>query len=556
MKFTAILFAITLYTGNLLAQESCLIQDVPLEVRKKEANKIVYAEVISQFATFDDDQRSIYTLNKLLVIRGEKSANKLDTIWVVTEGGQVGQFGRTVIGAAHLNVGQISTFLLSQEAKLHFKKHVKGEIYRIAYETLGIILDESTVKYDVNKRSSIIIDSFSPKIIIGGMQTLNIYGQGFGNERGNSYVSFTSDGTNYFSSAQAQGFTYKLWSDNKIILEMPQAFSGKIRIHSGNSFGESVDILRVNANVGTVSLNPRDYFYLVNQNQAGGYTWNIHGSFYKDSSSIRCIESVFKEFRCKTGVNYKLSRKPVWVGANLGDGVNTILYDSVGYELPNGVVAFYEQLWYSCILGNYTFYYVMGQELRISRKFNYYYGKGKLPQNKNAKLSYVLFHELGHSLQLGHVNEEGESMHPVVQNLPADIWNERDTLTTYDVIAGKYMVDLSKSFSFRACNVTPMADFSQCENIYEESSLNAGEFIKNGFKVYPNPIQESSNLITIENDLSIEKISIYTHAGNLIYQQGCSSAKTSFSIEYLSLGSYFIVLETIDGIKCQKLLVQ
>lgn len=530
---------------NVYSQWNCMSYDIPLEVRLKEAELIVSAEVEKQICTFDDDEKSIYTLNKFRIFNSVSTLNPIDSIWVVTEGGQVGQMGRTVYGSAKIFLGQRGTFLLKKEGNLTFKKVIEAPIYRIAFEALGIIPESTNQTEQIIKRSNIFIDSFSPLEIVGGMQEITILGKGFGASRGNSFVSFTTDGSNYFTSTQAQNFDYKVWTDNKIVLEMPQAFSGKVRVHVGSDEGESSGVLKVKANIGTVSLNPRDYFYLVNQNQSGGYTWNIHGSLYKDPEAIRCIEGVFKEFRCKTGVNYKLTRTPVWVGANLGDGINSILYDSTGYELPNGVVAYYEQLWYSCILGGYTFYYVYGQELRISRKFNYYFGKGKIPQGKNAKLSYVLFHELGHSLQLGHVNEDGESMHPVVQNLPADLWNERDTLSKYDVLAGKHMVDLSRSFTFRACNVNPMSSIVQCENIYEESNLIASQVNYKKLLVLPNPSFGNAVLANLGDDIT--EIKIIDNSGRMVSE--FVTEQDSIELPSLSMGNYILMVQNKKGIR-------
>ena len=50
----------------------------------------------------------------------------------------------------------------------------------------------------------------------------------------------------------------------------------------------------------------------------------------------------------------------------------------------------------------------------------------------NAKFAYVLMHELGHAMRLGHVNEWGESMYPSVTDWPSENWFERDTISTND----------------------------------------------------------------------------------------------------------------------------
>jgi hypothetical protein len=46
--------------------------------------------------------------------------------------------------------------------------------------------------------------------------------------------------------------------------------------------------------------------------------------------------------------------------------------------------------------------------MRFRASENWYFGPGKPPAGK-SKFRYVLMHELGYSLGLGHVNEEGSN---------------------------------------------------------------------------------------------------------------------------------------------------
>ncbi len=553
----------------------CLSVPVDMQERLQEATRVVYGTETDRFCTWDDDEKILVTLHAIDVVytwKGDISRR----IWVLTEGGQLGSLGRRVSGAAQIAVGQKGAWMLKPVEYRSFAKSRIAEVYELVSGPQGMVWEQDqnlsdcwgTVAPDwvsfqtqhlgafdhfsiarpaeqandpnVQSRANTSISSMGPNPIIGGVETLTIKGSGFGASQGNSYVSFARDGVNYYDANTAKGFVYKSWSDTKIEVEVPETYSGKVRVYVNGVYAESASNLSVKANVGLATVNPREYFHLWNLNENGGHTWYMRRDLYNNAEARACIEGVFAEFRCKTGVNYTLTRQPTWVKSDLGDGVNALMFDSVGYELPNGVVAYYEQLWYSCILGGRTFYYVVGQELRISNRFDYYYGKGKIPQGKNAKLSYVLFHELGHSLQLGHVNEDGESMHPVVQALPADNWNMRDTLTTYDVKAGGYLVQESQQFDFRACGVSPMSTISNCADVYGE---NAGlQPTKPGLsmRIVPNPSDRQAELMVEAAPNKDLQLSIVNSMGQVVYESPWNGASTS--LPALPSGLYFVSL--------------
>ncbi len=549
---------------------ACALSPIAVEDRISESEEAVWAEESGRLCTWDDQHKTLVTLHRMDIKHRWMGSSSAEQIWVLTEGGQLGSLGRTVFGAAQINPGQQGVFLLKKVEGRTFERQNLPLVYELVCGpqgqfslTEGEMIDcwggvsesfeafqsqyfsqsspmasLSAAPSKVGSRANASIASMSPNPIIGGMQTLTIEGSGFGANQGNSYVSFARDGVAYFDANTAKGFVYKSWSDSKIEMEVPETYSGKVRVYVNGIYGESADVLHVKANVGTATLNPREYFHLWNLNENGGHTWYMRRDLYNNAEARACIEGVFAEFRCKTGVNYTLTRQSTWVKSDLGDGVNALMFDSVGYELPNGVVAYYEQLWYSCILGGRTFYYVVGQELRISKRFDYYYGKGSIPQGKNAKLSYVLFHELGHSLQLGHVNEDGESMHPVVQALPADNWNMRDTLTTFDVKAGRYLVQESQQFDFRACGVSPMSTISNCADVYGENAGLSLSTTRLTLSVLPNPSHGRAQLmINVDRPDALE-MSIVNASGQQVYQ--ASLQGDQHSLPDLPSGLYFI----------------
>jgi hypothetical protein len=333
------------------------------------------------------------------------------------------------------------------------------------------------------------VSSFSPQRISGGMgKKLSIVGKGFGSSQSNNYVSFFQESGQYSDANTSKGFKYLVWTDTKIELEMPIAFSGKLRVNVNGSDYYSTDTLHVMANLGYRSANPLVYDYLTNNNKKGGYTWYMHTTYWNNPLAKKAIEDVFAEFRCKTGANYILAPFPSSANISLSDTIHLI-----GPDPSLGAVGYNERMWTSCILGSETFYSISAQGLRMSDKQDWYFGTGKAPAGK-TKFRYVLYHELGHSLGLGHVNELGQSMYPSVTLLPSDQWSQRDSITSQEKEAISHLINLSKSFSFRACGVLPMENYKDCKDVYGlktgiESTQSIGSLT-----VYPNPVSSELNI--------------------------------------------------------------
>lgn len=333
------------------------------------------------------------------------------------------------------------------------------------------------------------VSSFSPQRIIGGMgKKLSIVGKGFGSSQSNNYVSFFQESGQYSDANTSKGFKYLVWTDTKIELEMPIAFSGKLRVNVNGSDYYSTDTLHVMANLGYRSANPLVYDYLTNNNKKGGYTWYMHTTYWNNPLAKKAIEDVFAEFRCKTGANYILAPFPSSANISLSDTIHLI-----GPDPSLGAVGYNERMWTSCILGSETFYSISAQGLRMSDKQDWYFGTGKAPAGK-TKFRYVLYHELGHSLGLGHVNELGQSMYPSVTLLPSDQWSQRDSITSQEKEAISHLINLSKSFSFRACGVLPMENYKDCKDVYGlKTGIETTQSI-GSLTVYPNPVSSELNI--------------------------------------------------------------
>lgn len=480
--------------------EPCLTVKIPLEQRVSASRAIIHGRVIAQRAVWDDAERSIYTLNTVVVHDVWKGASDIrDTITVLTEGGDFGSYGRTVIGTLKLSVGDVGYLLLehprkndvtffSSHASTFYRPYAEQQALMITNESNQLVdcwgsTGLSSAQYEnqilrdlqhrvvsqrpaephahrqTNKSIETVqkLTMVTDKVIGGAGQTATIRGTGFGAERGSNYVTFTSDGTNYHPAEYARTFVYRKWTDDEIVVEVPPSYSGKVRVILGDKVCESINPMRVTSNLSPRTIRPLTYTNHINTNGKGGYTWSIDKVLYDNSEARTCIESVMRQFRCKTGMSFDVAPEATTAGYKLNDGVNAIIFDAPGYELGAGAVAYCDWVWYSCIVGNETFYYIRDTDCRLSTKFNWYYGNGKNPEFGMAKLRYVLYHEIGHALQLGHVNEPGESMYPIVQALPAEDWLHRDTITESEQLAGWLVTQRCREFTFRGCGVTPIA---------------------------------------------------------------------------------------------------
>ncbi len=392
------------------------------------------------------------------------------------------------------------------------------------------------------------INGFTPKQIIGGKgEVLTITGTGFGNNRGSSYVSFFREGNTYTDATTGNGFNYISWTNTEIKLEMPVAFSNKIKVNIAGTDYLSADTLKVKANLGYRQANPLLYDLLTDNNKNGGVTWFVHPVYWNNPEIKQAIADVVQEFRCKTGVNYIIEPLTQWTPLNLGQGKHIIAPDS-----SLGVVGFNDRLWASCIVGAETFYHNQTQLLRFNTQQNWYYGKGQPPAGA-AKFRYVMFHEMGHSLGLGHVNEEGESMYPTVTLLPSDNWCSRDTITSSERKAIQHYIGMSQNFVFRGCGITPMKVNSDCKDVYG-LNLSAGTLATEGAWLFPNPASTHIQLNLPSRETT--EMSIWDIQGRPVLKQQLQGTAQIELPRLLRNGVYIIRINTGGVFRSTQLLIQ
>ncbi len=378
------------------------------------------------------------------------------------------------------------------------------------------------------------ITSISPTEIIGGKgDVLTITGSGFGASRGSSFVSFYTEQSTYTDASTSNSFSYISWNDSEITLQMPVAFSNKVKVVKDGNEIESADILKVMANLSYREVNPLVYNLLIDKNGAGGITWYVHPAFWDNLEIREAIAAVVKEFRCKTGVNYVIERLNDEVPLSLAEGIHIIAPDE-----NLDVVGYNAKRWSSCILGSETFYYYKTQLLQFDTDVTWYYGTGQAPAGA-TKFRYVLFHEMGHSLGLGHVNEEGQSMYPTVNFSPSDNWSARDVITTAEETAIQHFVSLSQNFTFRACSINPLLAIGNCEDVYGEKADLAERLVVTELVVYPNPTFGVANIRAPIDQIGTS-YTVYSSTGTEMLTGKITARETEVELQNLAAGMYFI----------------
>jgi len=273
----------------------------------------------------------------------------------------------------------------------------------------------------------------------------------------------------------------------------------------------------------------------------------VHPVYWNNPEIKQAIADVVQEFRCKTGVNYIIEPLTQWTPLNLGQGKHIIAPDS-----SLGVVGYNDRLWASCIVGAETFYHNQTQLLRFNTQQTWYYGKGQPPAGA-AKFRYVMFHEMGHSLGLGHVNEAGESMYPTVTLLPSDNWCKRDSITAAEQNAIKHYISLSQNFAFRGCGITPMKVNGDCKDVYG-LNLGAEALATEGIWLFPNP---ASNHIQLNISASATaEMSMWDIQGRPVMKRHVQGTTQIDLPQHLRNGVYIVSINTGGVFRSTRLLIQ
>lgn len=422
---------------------------------------IVEGRVSGQFSFWDHPRRNIFTANTVEIFRIFKGAALApQTVQVITPGGIVGDRMHLVSESVQYRVGDAGLFCLLPSTAdipvtpawenygaaqgffrydnagnrvehpfLNFPgvKALREQIMAMTREPAVIISghDWNPVPTD---RATPVISSFSPTVTTAGTGSiLTINGSNFGATQGSGAVRFrnANSSSSYFDADASDVIS---WSDTEITIRVPStsagvggtAATGKIEVrNNSNETGISSGTLTID-----YAYTNFDYFAekygakLVEDNGNGGMTFTLSTSLCNsgDQDAVNALGRALREWRCVTGVNWELSTSTTSSTAIDDDDVNIITWD-VSDNLPFGVVGRAHSYFSGCPSGGDVYWHLYEVDINLDEGASWYFcdNPGNIP-GSSIDFQSVVFHEMGHGHQLGHVNLSSAVMHRSISN--------------------------------------------------------------------------------------------------------------------------------------------
>jgi hypothetical protein len=329
-------------------------------------------------------------------------------------------------------------------------KNIEKNLYNLLQQKTGKGLKIINSSYKVNKvnvanvGSTVLaasISSFSPTSVHGGTlndpanNTLTINGSGFGSTPSGSCAVKFKDG-NSASTSPTYSIPYYSsyivsWSDSKIEIKVPaRAATGKIAVVQSNGTSTtSADTLDVFYGVlnaefiyggDTLASEPR----LMNTNTSGGYTFlyststSGSGKNFNTAPEKNTFLRAITTWKEQVGVNFIEGGTTTTQAVSSSDNKNVIMFDNKNTGnavLPSGVLATTYGYFSACTKTATTLYQAqkVGFDMVIRNNAvsagNTAFTIGPCFPSTDYDLEMVILHELGHALDLAHINDELES---------------------------------------------------------------------------------------------------------------------------------------------------
>lgn len=336
--------------------------------------------------------------------------------------------------AAYDNIQQTLYKLINQQTGIREKIIDQFENNAVQAETAGPVISNGT--------TAVAITSFSPAKVHGGAindeanNILTINGSGFGNNpSGDAAINF-KDANNDHAAPDyevAYNSPYIIsWTDTQIKVRVPdRAGSGKfsVVVSDGSTatsagplevFFSVIDALFQNDAGDYVIKEPR----LMNTNGSGGYTIT-----YSTSTAGKGID--FSQSPAKAAFERAMATWKEVAGANLiagktttyqkvaDDSLNLIVFDNTNSGVDHMADGVLESTfsWFSAcqqngqiLIGQKTGFDIVLRNEAVSTGDNLSIENGPcFPAQNSYDLEMIILHELGHALNLSHINDDFEN---------------------------------------------------------------------------------------------------------------------------------------------------
>ncbi len=564
---------------------------IALNERIAESTVIVESRIISKKSVWDNQHRSIYTLNEVDVYKIFKGKIRQERITIVTEGGIVDGESETVTPSVQFKVDDIGILLLKQSRKeKELSNATQGEtVFEVIASSQGFLLYDfamnsatdvfsrytniseslySTIQAltgnsiqeikpfsfgrnnkEKNGRlnAGVEITSFTPKSISAGTKSvLTIRGTGFGSM--SNRTIFLTDGDSPERGLIAPvPLEYLSWNDTEIRIYVPsRCGTGKVYLYEKQNdvwtpIATSKDTLLVRFARSNDSYSTRNPVNLVNSNRDGGYTWQMSKSFAENTAARQSLELVFDKWRCVSDVNWKLGQLTD-VNTSVRDSLNVIHFAPAS-EFSSGTLGICTS---RTLLCGSTTAYVAEADLKFNNTVSWNFSSEKCPPTLHDFQS-VALHELGHALQLDHVVDTNEIMHYAIGK-----GTMRRFPTTNSIEGVKFVLQQSSlSQQCGPSNMLSAAPQVNCQLLLTTDVDQSQEIMQD--YAYPMPFSESCTIQFNVEKAAMVKLEIYDALGHKIMQplesfHNSGNYTTLVSFQGYSKGVYFYRLQIGDRI--------
>ncbi|HYF03606.1 MAG TPA: PKD domain-containing protein [Patescibacteria group bacterium] len=486
MKKITIFSFFILMAMQLQVKGQCLMTEVPLAERTKGASLIVEGKVISQRSYWNESHSLIMTAHEIEVYKIFKGKTSAETITLVTEGGQIGNLLHTVRPSAELSTGDVGVFMLekvsiaskatpqftlfsSAQGVIRYdleqesaadpfrryasiEKNIYGAISKVTGKNFltfknlqNPVLKKQTGDKMLSTQAASVTE-FLPAIVMASqLDTLTIKGSGFGNTKGNITFKNADDGGKTNVTTPSKNILS--WKDNEIRLIVPyKAGSGPVLIN-GTPTTKNVTI---GSSYMTVADNRTETSFIVNTNKTGGYTYQFNSGFAAHAPAAAAFMRALETWRCNAGINFNIALQTTDISSQNYDQVNIVTFVSNG-SLGSGVLGKSYSYNVGCKTGSVEEFHMEENDLVfVSTSTDpWNFGPGTTQPGRQDFESVVL-HEIGHSIQLGHVNDETK-----VMTWKMGGGKDWRTVSAGEIYGAKKIIEYSKHYG--GCDdLTPM----------------------------------------------------------------------------------------------------
>ncbi len=446
---TTLLSIVCVFANRIAAQA---LYEVPVNEKVLNATLIAEGEVVEQTGFWNEGHTMIYTANRIKVYKVFKGSTTEQFIDIVTSGGVVGNRGVQVSELLELNKGQVGIFFCYPNAsnlrsplnnKLLFDVYasaqgfynidtytgkasapfvqynsVINELYPQLQQLVGTsfkVIDPS-FKADINLQTQLrtnapVIASFSPATVDAGAtmsaanNQLTINGTGFGSAGGSAAVTFddANDGTG--GTPWVVSSTDNLiisWTDTQIKLRVPsRAGTGTITVRDASGFeSASGTPLTVRYSIITQTFSSvTKQMNLMDDNAFGGYTI-FYGSNITGTAAQTAFQRALTTWIETVGFAVFEGGSTATNTAS-GDNINVVARGA----LPAGVLAVCYSYSSTCAPASSFEFQKTEFDIIITTATSGFETGPCPPITSNIDMESVILHELGHAINLGHIND-------------------------------------------------------------------------------------------------------------------------------------------------------